>query len=98
MKWAIIFYAIFSFPNGDLQEHITWNLTFSNHLECKQFFDKNSVDIVQGLEKHLDQAYDVEAKVVEFGCARAVADFKQDTENRKAQLSLRLPLELGKSL
>ena len=88
MKWAIIFYAIFSFPNGDLQEHITWNLTFLNHLECKQFFDK----------KHLDQAYDVEAKVVEFGCARAVADFKQDTENRKAQLSLRLPLELGKSL
>lgn len=98
MKWAIIYYAIFSFPNGDFQEHITWNLAFQDYEHCKMFYNKNKSNIISGLESHLEQAYPDQTRVIEFGCAHAVADFSVEPESRKAKVSKRMPLQIGKSL
>ena len=36
--------------------------------------------------------------VIEFGCAHAVADFSVEPGSRKAKVSKRMPLQIGKSL
>ena len=44
MKWAIVFYALFS-VNGEPVEHISWGLTFPHHEKCIEFFDANTYEL-----------------------------------------------------
>ena len=46
MKWAIVFYALFS-VNGEPVEHISWGLTFPHHEKCIEFYaDKEDLIIL----------------------------------------------------
>ena len=70
MKWAIVFYALFS-VNGEPVEHISWGLTFPHHEKCIEFFDANKSKLIEGAGDFADANIEGDAvMLVELGCLR----------------------------
>ena len=96
MKWAIVFYALFS-VNGEPVEHISWGLTFPHHEKCIEFFDANKSKLIEGAGDFADANIEGDAvMLVELGCAHATADFEGPSE--EADVSLKMPLWRGDSI
>ena len=95
MKWAIVFYALFT-VNGEPVEHISWGLTFPHHEKCIEFYADNTDRLFKGLSSFAKQNIDGTAIITEIGCAHATADFEGPTED--ADLSLRIPLWKGDNI
>lgn len=92
MKWAIIFYAMFSI-NGEPVEHISWGLTFPHHEQCIDFYSDNEQKIIQGVTSFAENNINQEAVLQEIGCAHATADF--DGTSGAALVTLKMPLWQG---
>lgn len=92
MKWAIVFYALFS-VNGEPVEHISWGLTFPHHEKCIQFYTNNEQRLLSGINDFKGYTLPNEAVLTEVGCAHATADFDGPSENNV--LSLKMPLWTG---
>ena len=92
MKWAIIFYAMFSI-NGEPVEHISWGLTFPHHEQCIDFYSDNEQKIIQGVTSFAENNINQEAVLQEIGCAHATADF--DCTSGAALVTLKMPLWQG---
>ena len=92
MKWAIIFYALFS-VNGEPVEHISWGLTFQHHEQCIEFYNENEQRLIQGVTDFAEYTIGKGAVLQEVGCAHATADFEGPTQ--KAHVTLRMPLWQG---
>ena len=92
MKWAIVFYALFS-VNGEPVEHISWGLTFPHHEKCIQFYTNNEQRLLSGINDFKGYTLSKEAVLTEVGCAHATADFDGPSENNV--LSLKMPLWTG---
>ena len=94
MKWAIVFYAIFSYPDGSgIEEHISWGVTFGHHEQCMASYDKNKNLIIEGIHTFAKNHYGQEMTLVELGCAHATADF--DMQDKDPQVTLKIPLYRG---
>ena len=94
MKWAIIFYAVFSI-NGEPVEHISWGLTFPHHEKCIEFYGNNKTQIIAGAGDYAKHNLDKDAVLQELGCAHATADFEGPTSD--AMVTLRMPLWQGEN-
>ncbi len=70
MKWAIIFYAMFSI-NGEPVEHISWGLTFPHHEQCIDFYSDNEQKIIQGVTSFAENNINQEAVLQEIVFAHA---------------------------
>ena len=92
MKWAIVFYALFS-VSGEPVEHISWGLTFPHHEKCINFYDNNKQKLLSGIDDFAKMELPQGAILTEVGCAHATADFEGPTEN--AMLTLRMRLWQG---
>ena len=58
MKYAILFYAIFStIGSDDTTEVISWGLTFNSYQQCEQFYNKNSKNLIDGVEQYAQNTY-----------------------------------------
>ena len=96
MKWAIVFYALFS-VNGEPVEHISWGLTFPHHEKCIEFFDANKDRLIQGIGDFADANIQGDlVMLTEIGCAHATADFEGPSE--KAKVTLKMPLWRGDTI
>tara|TARA_Y100001972_G_scaffold122358_1_gene167812 strand:- start:197 stop:505 length:309 start_codon:yes stop_codon:yes gene_type:complete len=102
MKLAILFYAVFTIVGSvDQKELISWGLTFDNHEECIQFYDKNSEKLIAGVKDHASKHYNLDLHLTELGCAQAISNFDEvipEDEDRPAQVSLKIPLFVGSSI
>lgn len=92
MKWAIVFYALFS-VNGEPVEHISWGLTFPHHEQCIEFYANNEQRLIQGVTSFAEHNIDKGAVLQEIGCAHATADFEGPSED--AIVTLKMPLWQG---
>ena len=92
MKWAIVFYALFSI-NGQPVEHISWGLTFPHHEKCIEFYANNKQRLIEGVSTFAEYNIAPGAVLQEIGCAHATADF--DGPSQDATLSLKMPLWQG---
>ena len=95
MKWAIIFYALFS-VNGEEVEHISWGLTFPHHEKCIEFYDNNKSRLISGIGDFSKDNLPPGAVLEEVGCAHATADFEGPSEENL--LSLKVPLWQGEKV
>ena len=102
MKFAILFYAVFStIGSVETQEVISWGLTFPNHEACIAFYDKNKDKLIAGVNDHAQKQYNKPMHLTELGCAHAISDFGVELpegEERDAIVSLRMPLYTGSSI
>ena len=94
MKWAIVFYALFS-VNGEPVEHISWGLTFPHHEKCIEFYANNEQRLIQGVTSFAEHNINKDAVLQEIGCAHATADFEGPSED--AVVTLRMPLWQGEN-
>ena len=92
MKWAIVFYALFS-VNGESVEHISWGLTFPHHEKCIEFYANNEQRLISGIGDFKQFQLPKEAVLLEVGCAHATADF--DGPSEENVLTLKMPLYTG---
>jgi hypothetical protein len=92
MKWAIVFYALFS-VNGEPVEHISWGLTFPHHENCIEFYTNNKDKLIDGIGDFKKFQLPTEAVLTEVGCAHATADFEGPSEENL--LTLKMPLWKG---
>jgi hypothetical protein len=94
MKWAIVFYAIFSYPDGSgMEEHISWGVTFGHHEQCIASYTNNKDLILDGINTFAKNHYGQEMTLMELGCAHATANF--DVQDKDPQVTLKMPLYRG---
>lgn len=102
MKFAILFYAVFTIVGSvDQKEMISWGLTFKNHEECIQFYNTNSKELLEGVKDHAKKHYKMDLHLTELGCAQAISNFEieiPEDEDRPAQVSMKIPLFNGSSI
>lgn len=102
MKFAIIFYAVFStIGSVETKEVISWGLTFNHHEQCIAFYNNNKNELIAGVKQHAQKQYDKPLHLTELGCAHAVSNFGEELpkgEERDAMVSLRMPLYTGSSI
>ena len=95
MKYAILFYAIFStIGSDDTTEVISWGLTFSNYQQCEQFYNKNSKNLIDGVEQYAQNTYNKPLHLTELGCAHAISNFDlaiPGNNQNPAKVSRRVP-------
>ena len=95
MKWAIVFYAFITVPNGEAVEHLSWGLTFNHHEQFIKFFEENEQKIIDGLNVFVNRHYKQPVTMKEVGCTHATADFTQPEQERDPITSLHMPLWSG---
>ena len=102
MKFAILFYAVFTIiGSADEKEMISWGLTFDNHQKCIEFYRNNSKELLTGVKDHAKTHYKQDLHLTELGCAQAISNFnieEPEDEDRPAEISLRVPLYKGSSI
>lgn len=94
MKWAIVFYALFS-VSGEPVEHISWGLTFPHHEKCIEFYTNNEQKLLSGINDFKGYTLPKETVLLEVGCAHATADFEGPSEDNL--LTLKMPLWAGEA-
>ena len=78
MKFAILFYAVFTIVGSvDQKEMISWGLTFDSHEKCIQFYNTNSEKLIAGVKDHASKHYKLDLHLTELGCAQAISNFDE---------------------
>jgi len=99
VKWAIVFYAIFTYANSpgtEPVEHVSWGITFNHHEQCMQFYEQKKQDIIKGVQNFASSHYGQQMLLQELGCAHASANF--DKPDEEPIVTLKMPLHLGDSI
>jgi len=92
MKWAIVYYAMITMPDGVVHQEISWSHTFQQHEQCIAMYGQYKRDIIEGIKDYTKRNYGETATVTELGCAHAAVE---EINNSLNELTLKVPLYTG---